>query len=228
VVVRVPGGGPAMWATPGRDKVLDRLHTFLASAQEVKLQEHSHRTSRVRQMLAETVPDAPSSSLPFVQILTCPLEVRQSHERLLAEAELEVMVFNRPPYSTVSSTTNAAAMHALSRGVSMRVVYQAAQVEDPEAHAFRAGLELYREAGAEGRMVDELPVKLLVVDRRVVIIAMDDENTVDATFPITMLIEHGGYASVQAEAFERIWARGRPLPQPVKDKATSRRHRSIS
>lgn len=210
VVVRVPGAGPATWATPGRDKVLDRLETALAAAQEERLQQHRLRTARVRELLSETVADPPTATAPNVQLLTCPADVRRCHEQLLRDAEVEVVVFNRPPYSTVASTTNAAAMHAMARGVGMRILYQAAQVEDPEAHAFRAGLELYAEAGAESRVVDTLPIKLLVADRRCVLLAMDDPTALDTSFPVTLLIEHAGYAESQAEMFERYWERSRP------------------
>lgn len=213
LVLRVPGEGPALWATPGRDKVLDRLHTALAAAQEARLQQHNQRTARVREMLAETVPESPPVALPYVHLLTCPLEVRQCHERLLTEAEFEVLVFNRPPYSTVARTTNAAAMHCLARGVTMRVLYQAAQVEDPEASAFRASVELYQEAGVQGRVVDELPAKLLVVDRKVALLAMDDPFVVDAGFPVTLLIEHPGFTAVQVAGFENFWAGARPVPR---------------
>lgn len=222
LVVRVPGEGPALWATPGRDKVLNRLHTALAAAQELRLQQHSQRTARVREMLAETVPDAPAVALPYVHLITCPLEVRQCHERLLAEAELEVLVFNRPPYSTVARTTNAAAMQTLARGVAMRVLYQAAQVEDPEADAFRAALEIYQEAGVEGRVVDELPVKLLIVDRKVGLLAMDDPVVMNTGFPVTLLIEHPGFAAVQAAAFDQFWAGARPYVQRTRTRMPER------
>jgi HTH-type transcriptional regulator, sugar sensing transcriptional regulator len=210
LVLRVPGGGPALWATPGRDKVLDRLHTALAAAQEERLRQHTLRTGRLREILADSVAET-NVPLPYVHLLACPLEVRQCHERLLAEAEFEVLVFNRPPYSTVAKSVNAAAMHGLRHGVLMRVLYQAAQVEDPEADAFRASAELYREAGVKGRVVDELPTKMLVVDRKVALLAMDDPVLAGAGFPVTLLIEHHGFAAVGAAAFEQFWAQARDV-----------------
>ncbi|MGH9152710.1 MAG: TrmB family transcriptional regulator [Acidimicrobiales bacterium] len=213
IVLRVPGEGPALWASPGRDKIFDRLHTALTAAQEARLEQHRARAARLRDKLAESVPEAPLVPLPFVHLLTCPQEVRQHHERLLAQAEFEVLVFNRPPYSTVARTTNAAAMRMLARGVTMRVLYQAAQVEDPEADAFRASVELYQEAGVEGRVVDELPIKLLVVDRQVALLAIDDPTVHDSGFPVTMLVEQSGFANAQAAAFEHYWLSGRPLPR---------------
>lgn len=215
LILRVPGDGPAVWASPGRDKVLARLYGALAAAQEERLQQHRAHAARLREMLAEWAPESPPVALPYVQLITCPSRVSEFHEQLLGEAASEVLVFNRPPYSTVPRTVNAAAMRALARGVAMRVLYQAAQVEDPEADAFRASLEAYREAGVDGRVVDELPIKLLIVDRKVALLAMDDPHQPFAGFPVTLLIEHAGFAAFQAAAFDQLWDIARPCPRPT-------------
>jgi HTH-type transcriptional regulator, sugar sensing transcriptional regulator len=215
LVVRVPGPGPALFASPGRDKVIDRLHTALQAAQEERIKQHRIRSERLREMLADTVPESPPEPVPYIELLTCDAQVREAHERLLQEAIEEVLVFNRPPYSTMPRSTHATAMAMLARGVSMRVLYQSAQVEDPEGHAFREALEAYRQAGVDGRVVDELPIKLMVVDRKLVLLSMDDVYLPDAGFPVTMLIDHPGYARVQRAAFEHFWDNARPCPPPA-------------
>lgn len=213
LVERLPGDGPATWATPGRDRVLDRLHAALAAAQEERLRQHAARTARLREVLAQAMPANPRIPLPYVHLLTCPAEVRECHQHLLAQAEQEVLVFNRPPYSTAPQPVHDATKQVLARGVAMRVLYQAAQVEDPEADAFRAAAEDYLELGVKGRVVDELPTKLLVVDTKAVLLAMDDPVLADAGFPVTLHIEHPGFAAVQAAAFEQFWRSARPYQQ---------------
>lgn len=215
LVERLAGSGPAIWATPGRDRVLDRLHTALAAAQEDRLRQHAARTERLRDVLAEAVPGDPSVALPYVHLLSCPAEVRESHQHLMSEAEHEILVFNRPPYSTAPDPVKDATVQALERGVRMRVLYQAAQIEDPEADSFRAAVETYRQLGVEGRVVDELPTKLIVVDATSVLLAMDDPVLADAGFPVTIHVEHPGFATVQAAAFEQFWTTSRPLPAPT-------------
>jgi sugar-specific transcriptional regulator TrmB len=196
LVLRVPGDGPAMWTTPGRDRVLDRLHIALAAAQEERLHQHAVRTQRLRELMEQGLREGPAAALPYVHVLSCPAEVRSAHERLLADARFEVLVFNRPPYSAGTREVHAATMRALGRGVAMKVLYQAAQVEDPEAHDFRASVEAYREAGVMGRVVDELPTKLVVADREVVLLAIENPVQPHVGFPVTMLIEHPGFAAL--------------------------------
>ncbi|HUP68876.1 MAG TPA: helix-turn-helix domain-containing protein, partial [Acidimicrobiales bacterium] len=69
LAVRLPVQGPAQWASPGRDEVLQRLDAALAAAAEQRLAEHRSQSAKVRQMLEESFPEAPSVALPFVHQL---------------------------------------------------------------------------------------------------------------------------------------------------------------
>ena len=210
LVLRVPAGGPAMWTTPGQDKILDRLHSALLAAQQERVQQHALRATILRELLAEALPAPEPVNLPFVHAITCPAEMREHHERLFQQATQEALAFTRPPFSTEPDNAYTSTMAALARGVSMRAIYQAAQTEDPEATAFRASADGYAAAGVQARVVDVLPVKLLVVDRKVAILALDNPQPHIEGLGITLLIEHPGFATLLAELFEHYWATGRP------------------
>jgi HTH-type transcriptional regulator, sugar sensing transcriptional regulator len=210
VVTRQPGGGPAVWTTPGRDKVLDRLHTAMVAAQQERIEQLGLRTTLLRELLAESLPQPGEPDLPYVHILTCPARLRDEHQRLFAHARHHVMAFNRPPYSTDAGGAFAVTVQALERGVAMRALYQSAQADDPEAVGFRASADAYRAAGVEARVVDELPVKLLVVDGEAAIVALENPSVADGGFPVTLLIEHPGFAALLTALFEQQWAAGRP------------------
>jgi sugar-specific transcriptional regulator TrmB len=200
--------GPAVWASPGRDEVFDRLDAL----QEERLRQHRERTARLREMLAETFPEVPSAAGPYVHVLQGASQVSSIYDRLLAEAQREVVVFNRPPYSLPPERVNPAVLEAVGRGVRARVLYQAQQWNDPAAAGFREAMAAYHEAGVQGALVDELPIKLAVADRRVALLAMTDPVLPDEGFPTTLLVEHPGFAALQADAFERRWELARPLP----------------
>lgn len=210
IVTRVPGGGPATWTTPGRDKVLDRLHAAQVAAQQERIEQLGLRTTLLREMLAEALPAPGEPNLPYVHIITCPARLREEHQRLFAQARSEVVMFNRPPYSTDSGEAFAATTEALQRGIGMRVLYQTAQADDPEATGFRASAAAYADAGVVARVVEILPVKLLVVDREVAVLALDHPVIYDAGFPVTLLVEHPGFANLLADLFEQQWAAARP------------------
>lgn len=208
---RLSVDGPAVWASPGREEVFDRLD----AAEEERLRQHRIRTAQLREMLARTFPETPEAAVPYVHVIQGAAQVSSIYDRLVTEATGELLVFNRPPYSLAPDQVNQAVVTAVRRGVASRVLYQAPQWSDPNAEAFRTAMGAYHAAGVEGRMVAELPVKLAVADRRVALLAMTDPVLPEIGFPTTLLVEHPGFAILQAAAFDALWAQGSPLvPAP--------------
>lgn len=220
---QVPGQS-AVWTSPGADEVLNLLRT----AHEERLREVKSRIEATRELLAQVVPDTQAPTVPYVQIISTAAHARTLYDRLLAEAEHEVLVLNRPPYSAavernkadrsfVESSgrdeVNPVVLDALARGVSIRVLYEASSWKDPEAESFRASMAAYHRAGVQGRLVDELPMKLVMADRRATLFALADPVMREVGFPMNLLVEHEGYAALQADAFEHRWASARPCPK---------------
>ena len=198
---RMPGGGPAMWAAPGRDEVLERLR----AAQAERLRAHEIRIERVREMLAESLPSSPAVPLPYVHVVRRPAQVKRIYDAMLKGAQSELVMITRPPY--VTRLVNPVVLDTLTRGVRARVLYEAAHVADPDAQGWLAA---YHDAGVEARVVAELPLKLSVVDRREALVAMADPVLPDGGYPTTLHVEHAGYAALHANAFEQSWADAQP------------------
>ncbi len=205
---RVSVDGPAMWASAGRDEVFNRLD----AAQEDKLRQHRERATRAREMLAEALPEEPSTAGPYVHVIQGATHVTQIYDRLVTGAQSELLVFNRPPYSYGPDTVNPIVLEAMQRGVSARVLYEAAQWNDRESERFRTAMGTYHDAGVQARLVTTLPLKLAVADRSSALLAMSDPVLPEIGFPVTLLVEHPGYAALQALAFEALWDQAAPLP----------------
>lgn len=206
LVERLPGDWPAMWASPGRDEVLDRL----VAAQEQRLESYRERTEHVREMLAD-MPDGPSVAMPYVHLLRGPAHVKRCYDALLADAQVGFEMFTRSPYAYAVGQPNPAVLEALGRGVRSRVLYQASEWNDPDNEEFRSEMAVYHHAGVEARLATELEIKLVVVDRKVTLVGMGDRLTDDEGYPTFILVEHEGYSAVQADAFEQRWASATPL-----------------
>lgn len=204
---RVPGGSPAVWTSRGADTVLERLE----AVQEERLREHRARSGRVRDLLAEALAETPTPSLPYVQVIHEPARVAPIYLEILASAREELLVFNRPPYSWQRGTPNQVIVDAVRR-VRARVLYQAVQVDDPSGRSWRHEMEAYHAAGAEARVVDDLPLKLAIVDRRLALLTIEDPVLPHVGFPTTLLVEHPAFAAVQADSFNLRWAEARPYP----------------
>jgi sugar-specific transcriptional regulator TrmB len=216
---RLSVDGPATWASPGRDEVLDRLDAL----QEERLHQQRARTARIREALASAWPEAPSGAGPYVHVIIGAAQVAGMYDRLLSNAETELLVFNRPPYSQSPESVNQAVLDAVARGVKARALYEAEQWFE-SSEEFREAMGEYHDAGVRGAVVEHLPIKIAVADRRVALLAMTDPVLPDIGFPTTLLVEHPGFASLQAEAFEKLWDSARPIGG--RDRATQKPRRT--
>ncbi len=203
---RLPSAGPAKWATPGRAEVVERLDALM----DERLRQQKERTARLGELLASSFPDAPLTSTAEVQVLPA-AQVPNAYARILVDTKSELLVFNRPPYSKGPGHVNPGVLEALRRGVKSRTLYETSHWHDPAARAFREAMNEYHRAGVLGALVDELPVKLVVADRRVALVALTGGADPDADLQASLLVEHAGFAALQAEAFDALWSRAEPV-----------------
>lgn len=208
LVERVPGEGSARWSTPGRDQVLNMLH----AAEADRLRQHQERTEQTRELLAQTLPEVAKPGMPFVHILHGAPKVQRTYNRILREARHELVMFTRSPYA--SGRVNPVVLDTLARGVRARVLYEEPGLDDPSAQEW---LSAYHEAGVQARVVPDLPMKLVVVDASVALLAMVDPGGGD--YPTTLHIEHPGFAATQELMFDCLWEGARPYEPGAEETA---------
>jgi len=225
VAALVPGQ-TAVWTTPGRSEVVDRLW----QAHEKRLQSLRGRVDTTRQLLEQLAPEEHTGvAVPQVQLLSTAAQARGVYDRLLAAARHEFLVLSRPPYSAAAERTkgerlktdeigrdevNPEVLQALMRGVEMRVLYERAGWDDPAASSFRSAMGRYHAAGVQGRIADRLPIKLVMADRRSALVALTDALLPDIGFPANLLVDHPGFCDYQAEGFDHLWEHAARCPAP--------------
>lgn len=203
-------GDTNTWASVGHDEVVGRLELRLRAANEERLRNHQVRAARVEQLLAKSLPATPSVSMPFVHLLHGAAQARDAYNRMIDQATGEILVFNRRPYSWPEGEINPAVVAALARGVRARALYEDAHLSEPDREALRQEHNAYFEAGVQARVVDELPMKLAIVDRRTALVSMADPRGDSAAYPNNLFVEHAGFAAAQAVVFEHYWGDARP------------------
>ena len=92
----------------------------------------------------------------------------------------------------------------MSSKVTARSVYETSLFTDPDA---TDGVRRFIEAGEEARVVDRLPLKLVIIDETIVMFGMEDP--VAGTDALTIVVvEHPSLAHVLKVAFEAILGQG--------------------
>ena len=107
----------------------------------------------------------------------------------------------------IEPSENVAGVELLRRGVEARSVYERSLYNDP---AQVEAVGSFVAAGEQARVVDELPLKLVLIDERIALIEMEDP--VAGAHGLTiMVVEHPAHARLLKLAFERVWERGEEL-----------------
>jgi sugar-specific transcriptional regulator TrmB len=138
--------------------------------------------------------------LNYIEVLREPAAIGKRFGELQAAAEQEILVFTKPPY-VVEPPENVAGRELLARGVSARSVYERAVYENA---AVVDAVRSFVAAGEEARVVDELPLKLVVIDTRVSLFTLEDPVAGPSDLTI-LIVEHPGLARLLRLAFEHAW-----------------------
>jgi len=141
-----------------------------------------------------------------VQLLSGPAAVAMHVARLQNSAVSEVMIADRPPYISPEGPSdqcmNSTEIEALARGVSYRVIYHGPSLSEGGPNSLRR----YADAGEQARVLPDVPVKMLIVDRETAVLPLGFNQHSDA-----LLVRGSALLSVVIECFESLWARGVPV-----------------
>jgi sugar-specific transcriptional regulator TrmB len=140
--------------------------------------------------------------LDYIEVIRSPEAVATRFNDLQASVEHEMLVFSKAPVA-VSVDENVVGLELARRHV-LRSMYEFSVLEDETQ---LGGVRAFLDAGEQARFVEELPLKLGIIDERTVLFAMPDPiaGRDDIT---TLVIEHPYLASTLKIAFESVWAGG--------------------
>lgn len=140
--------------------------------------------------------------LDYIELIRSPDAVAKRFRELVQSVEREILSFTKAPFAVRIHENDAGLVLAAARQV--RTVYELALLDDPVS---RGGIARFIEAGEQARFVPELPMKLGIIDERVVLLAMTDP-VAGAGGLTTLVIENTQLARCLKLAFEQIWRSG--------------------
>jgi hypothetical protein len=214
-------GPERSWSSPGRDEVVD----ILIGEEDARHRAARAEADHARRILGEIAPETPRAALPYVQLVSQVTEVSRLYDRLLGETEAELLVCNKAPYGRSTMKLRASVVDAMMRGIQGRALYESYELDDAGAEALRQTRLVYHEVGVDGRVVERLPVRLAVFDRRRVLLAMNDPALPDG-FPTNLFVDHPDFAEFAALSFEELWASARRYRTPSRSDTVISRSRS--
>ncbi|WUW19207.1 LuxR C-terminal-related transcriptional regulator [Streptomyces sp. NBC_01465] len=127
---------------------------------------------------------------------------------LLASAQSEVNLLDRPPYASTAAGGKPAPLAVtdlVQRGVRVRVVVDRAGLDFPGR---ARGLGELAEQGVEIRLAPNLPTKLITVDRQITLLPPTD--AADPT-GAAMVVKDALLGNALMPLFEEVWQRALPI-----------------
>jgi sugar-specific transcriptional regulator TrmB len=132
--------------------------------------------------------------------------VGRRFEMLQLGARREVMAFVKPPTVAVSADENTAEDQAVARGVVYRVVTERLILDDPAA---LAAAERAIAEGEQLRITENLPQKLVIIDRTTALLPM--ASTSSKAGVGALVVRESGLLDALLALFEMIWHRSIPV-----------------
>jgi DNA-binding CsgD family transcriptional regulator len=131
-------------------------------------------------------------------------------QQLESAARQEVLSLERPPYlapySEQGSGTNPEQQARMAAGVVYRTVFDQSVLDDPR---IVARIRRDTRAGEQGRVLANLPLKLIVVDRQTALLPLLSGTEVDQ--PAMLLIRPSVLVDSLVALFEALWQAAAPL-----------------
>ena len=203
-VATVEPGRPARYAAVPPDAAV----AALLDARRTELERLEHDAALAVALLTPAYHDGRRATDPlnYIEVLREPSAIAKRFGELETAATREILVFTKPPYA-VEPAQNVAGLELLARGVEARSVYERSVYADP---AVVAAVGSFVAAGEQARVVDELPLKLVLIDERVALFTLEDPVAGPTNLTI-MIVEHPALARLLKLAFEHVWERGDPF-----------------
>jgi sugar-specific transcriptional regulator TrmB len=140
--------------------------------------------------------------LDYIEVLRDRRAINERFQELQAGIKREILVFTKPPYATPpQENVEGLEVTQAHRACS---VYEFSIFDDPETIE---GVRGFIEAGEEARFVEDLPLKLVIIDETIVMFGMQDPVAGSSDFTM-VVVEHPQLAKVLKTAFSTIWREG--------------------
>jgi sugar-specific transcriptional regulator TrmB len=205
-------GSPTRYSPVSPEFAIERL--VIARREELDRLERSSREMIEALAPAFAAGQKERDPLDYIEVLRDRNAINERFGELQENIRDEILVFTKPPYAKPAQE-NVEGLE-VSRQHRARSVYEFSALDDPD---FAAGVRRFIEAGEEARFVEELPLKLVIIDETVVMFGMEDPVAGASELTI-VVVEHRALAKVLKVAFDAVWNQGveidevgRPAPK---------------
>jgi DNA-binding CsgD family transcriptional regulator len=219
LAVSYPGDEPSYSVAP----VELSVQALVRAKQEALLRAQAYAGELAQRALRTNEVERPEQ---LVSVVVGREAMGRISQQLQASASEEVLSFDRPPYYAPYSEGGAGydpeQAVRLESGLRYRTVFDQALLDDPGVVA-----RIRRDAlaGEEGRVLADLPLKLIIVDRKSAILPLMDDASSEQ--PAALLIRPSVLVDSLVALFEALWRVAAPLRLDVPEQEQAQEEQEL-
>jgi sugar-specific transcriptional regulator TrmB len=147
-----------------------------------------------------------TSPLDFIEVIKDPLQVHKRFMQLVTHAKEEILAFTKPPYSGPRKRLEEQSepqKKVLRQGIRIRNIYEIPTDKEEIKWRFQ-DIDRAVKDGEEARVMKELPMKMVILDRKTVMLALADPVSKETSLT-TQIVEHRDLANSLRILFDTLW-----------------------
>ena len=147
----------------------------------------------------------------YIEVITDISSIHERYVSLLKNTKFELLGFAKPPYAFGGKRSKleeqeSAEFEMLSRGVEVRILYEYGSVQDLDTLLEHIKKCILR--GEKARVIEKLPLKMYVFDRKYVLMALENKKTENSSLTM-IVVEHSGLGKATSILFDHLWSKAK-------------------
>jgi HTH-type transcriptional regulator, sugar sensing transcriptional regulator len=144
--------------------------------------------------------------LDYIEVLTDVGQIRERWLSIQDNTKKEMLAFTKPPYATPTmlDDTDLQAEMIDQNKIVIKNIYEYQNLNTDEIINLIKVIEAYQNAGEQARIIKELPMKLVICDNRITMLALNDRVSLKQSIT-TIIVDHPSFARAQREVFYAYW-----------------------
>jgi sugar-specific transcriptional regulator TrmB len=145
-------------------------------------------------------------NMNYIEIIKNPEMIKERYLQLVDSAREEILVFTKPPFDSTpeqAQEQGEQVLDVIKRKVRLRCIYELLESDERNKWLYNF-IKWGIGEGEEARVIDKLPMKMAIFDKKTVLLALEDPVSKELSLT-TQVIEHRALANGLRILFDVMW-----------------------
>ncbi len=159
-----------------------------------------------------------NKNIDSIEVIRNKRQISRKYISLVSETQSEILAFVRPPFAAADPESGKEQDKAEQESLQKNITHRSIYMNHPEWYDFNLeNLEKLGSEGEESRIIDDLPIKMFVFDRKKTLIAVPSiPGTTGEDFSM-IVIDDASFATTFGILFELFWEKATPSDEWLKE-----------